>query len=588
MAQTIKLKRSATSGATPTTSQLELGEVAINTYDGKMFIKKNDGSDAIVEIGATATSATSAQEVSQTFTANGDISAGSPVSLRSDGKVEVVGAGQNIAAATGTFLEHINQDATSPNGKMQASGRIQVAYDGSQYAVVLTCNDDEGDTPNYRVFSVSGTTLTAVGSGTVEYLDVNADYPPAICYDSSLSKFLVYGKGKPSGQSGNGHLAHISLDSNGAATVSLEYNASTQTVVSGPDLIGLGGGRAVLVHTNASQHLCAQVISSDGTNFTLGTVLTVDNQGQNKPIYSKAYNGKVIVIYRSGGTVDDLKAVVLDPGTSGTTVTAGTPVEIEDYDPGSHAFAADVSNTGQLCIFGSTNAVAYGSRSIWVGSVSGTGFTSFTQTDHVVPSNSNTNYGDMTWDDTLGKFIWSYRDNTSLYPQRRIVTINSSTLAASVGDAVQLNNVSQHNFRHTVISLGSGKYLYAYYQNAGSSFSRSAYLGLRQEAITVPGGPVADYIGINKTAVTDGNTATIINAGTAPASSSLTQGSTYYLTTAGAFTTTDTGYGPIGKAITTSSLVLDSLGVRPNRFEITSTTPTDGTGKPVGYVWYVV
>ena len=51
MAQTIKLRRSATAGATPTTSQLELGEVAINTYDGKMYIKKSvGGTESIVEI----------------------------------------------------------------------------------------------------------------------------------------------------------------------------------------------------------------------------------------------------------------------------------------------------------------------------------------------------------------------------------------------------------------------------------------------------------------------------------------------------------------------------------------------------------
>ena len=51
MAQTIKLKRSATAGAAPTTSQLELGEVAINTYDGKMYIKKSvGGTESIVEI----------------------------------------------------------------------------------------------------------------------------------------------------------------------------------------------------------------------------------------------------------------------------------------------------------------------------------------------------------------------------------------------------------------------------------------------------------------------------------------------------------------------------------------------------------
>jgi hypothetical protein len=52
MAQTIKLKRSATSGAAPSTSDLALGEVAINTYDGKMYIKKSvDGTESIVEIG---------------------------------------------------------------------------------------------------------------------------------------------------------------------------------------------------------------------------------------------------------------------------------------------------------------------------------------------------------------------------------------------------------------------------------------------------------------------------------------------------------------------------------------------------------
>lgn len=42
--QTIKLKRSnqSDSSGIPTTSQLELGEVAINTYHGNMYIKKSD------------------------------------------------------------------------------------------------------------------------------------------------------------------------------------------------------------------------------------------------------------------------------------------------------------------------------------------------------------------------------------------------------------------------------------------------------------------------------------------------------------------------------------------------------------------
>ena len=51
MAQIIKLKRSSSQGAEPSTSDLALGEVGINTFDGKMFIKRNNGSDSIVEIG---------------------------------------------------------------------------------------------------------------------------------------------------------------------------------------------------------------------------------------------------------------------------------------------------------------------------------------------------------------------------------------------------------------------------------------------------------------------------------------------------------------------------------------------------------
>ena len=53
MANTIKLRRSATSGAVPTTGQLALGELAMNTFDGKLFIKTDQsGTESIAEIGA--------------------------------------------------------------------------------------------------------------------------------------------------------------------------------------------------------------------------------------------------------------------------------------------------------------------------------------------------------------------------------------------------------------------------------------------------------------------------------------------------------------------------------------------------------
>jgi hypothetical protein len=48
----LKLKRSAVANKIPLTTDLDLGELAINTNDGKLFLKRNNGTDSIREIGA--------------------------------------------------------------------------------------------------------------------------------------------------------------------------------------------------------------------------------------------------------------------------------------------------------------------------------------------------------------------------------------------------------------------------------------------------------------------------------------------------------------------------------------------------------
>jgi hypothetical protein len=50
MANLIKLKRSAVAGKAPVVGDLELGELALNTYDGKLYTKKDDGTASIVEL----------------------------------------------------------------------------------------------------------------------------------------------------------------------------------------------------------------------------------------------------------------------------------------------------------------------------------------------------------------------------------------------------------------------------------------------------------------------------------------------------------------------------------------------------------
>ena len=50
MAQIIKLKRSLVPGSKPTTSDLTSGELAINVYDGKVFLRKSGSVDEVQEV----------------------------------------------------------------------------------------------------------------------------------------------------------------------------------------------------------------------------------------------------------------------------------------------------------------------------------------------------------------------------------------------------------------------------------------------------------------------------------------------------------------------------------------------------------
>ena len=58
MAQTVQLKRSALSGKVPDTASLTLGEIAINTYDGKLYFKKSGSAQSVETILTTNSTTT--------------------------------------------------------------------------------------------------------------------------------------------------------------------------------------------------------------------------------------------------------------------------------------------------------------------------------------------------------------------------------------------------------------------------------------------------------------------------------------------------------------------------------------------------
>ena len=136
MANTIILKRSATPSKVPTTAQLALGEVAINTFDGRMFIKKDDGTPSVVEIGGvTSVNGQTGDAVLSTT----DVSEGSNqyfTTARARASVSA-GAGISYNSATGVISTAQGLTTTSSptfagltlNGSVSITGNIVPTQD---------------------------------------------------------------------------------------------------------------------------------------------------------------------------------------------------------------------------------------------------------------------------------------------------------------------------------------------------------------------------------------------------------------------------------------------------------------------------
>jgi hypothetical protein len=70
MALKIELKRSAVPGKVPSVADLQLGEVAINTYDGKVFLKQDNGTQTIIQLASLSSSGSIASASYAAYAAN--------------------------------------------------------------------------------------------------------------------------------------------------------------------------------------------------------------------------------------------------------------------------------------------------------------------------------------------------------------------------------------------------------------------------------------------------------------------------------------------------------------------------------------
>ncbi len=139
MATNIVLKRSSTSGAVPSTSDLALGEIAINTYDGKMYTKKTvSGSSSIVELtGNVALSSSAFDLINYKFTATSNQTSFSGSDANSN----------TLAYASGTIQVFLNGILLDPTDYTATNGTHVVLDTGANSGDILYISRFAGVNP---------------------------------------------------------------------------------------------------------------------------------------------------------------------------------------------------------------------------------------------------------------------------------------------------------------------------------------------------------------------------------------------------------------------------------------------------------
>jgi hypothetical protein len=102
MANTVVLKRSAVTGRNPTTSDLALGELALNTYDGNLFFKKDSGTASIVSVATLTGTQTLTNKTLNAAVLTGTLTAGGGV-----------GTNGQILQSTGTGVQWVTRDVST-------------------------------------------------------------------------------------------------------------------------------------------------------------------------------------------------------------------------------------------------------------------------------------------------------------------------------------------------------------------------------------------------------------------------------------------------------------------------------------------
>ncbi len=263
MASPIQLKRSAVAGKVPTTSDLALGELALNTYDGRIFFKKDPGTPSVITVVTTDDTQTLANKTLSSVTLTGTVTADGGVGtagqvLTSNGSAvywsTVSGGGAtNLSTTTGattvTIVSDTGTDAIIPAANSTVAGVVTV--NDQTFAGIKTFSST-------IVGSINGNAATATALQTARTINgVSFDGTANISITASTTNALTVGTG----------LTGTSFNGSAGVTIAIDSTVATLT------------GLQTLSNKTISSPVLTGTLSANGTVGTAGQVLTSNGSG---------------------------------------------------------------------------------------------------------------------------------------------------------------------------------------------------------------------------------------------------------------------------------------------------------------------
>jgi hypothetical protein len=275
MAQVLKLKRTAVQGKSPTTDTLELGELAINTYDGKLYFEKDNGVPSIQSIVVTDALISGSINIGGAITASNFIGNGSQITFGGTGMVS--GSSQLTSSLDSRYLNTLGEGTISGSftGSFGGDGSGLINLPASDISQVATVNYAFFNSSNISVshnfnsrnviISVYDSNYAQIIPSSVTLTDLNT---ATIVLTSAQSGYAVVAKG--------GHIVSGSADdSNKLNGQSGSYYLDYTNQTNKPS--GLVSGSSQIVSILSSLNSYTQ--SQDTKNSTLATyTASIDNE----------------------------------------------------------------------------------------------------------------------------------------------------------------------------------------------------------------------------------------------------------------------------------------------------------------------